>query len=98
MIPRAIFISIATFWVVMNVLLWRSEYGVRHGGTPVPVDLVWRKILTAPDASALTIYQNGHRSGFCEFSTSIQQEMAKLDETAPPPEGIVNSSGYQLRL
>jgi hypothetical protein len=62
------------------------------------VDLVCRKILTAPDASSLSVYQDGQKMGFCEFSTSIQQEMANLDENNPPPEGLVASAGYQIRL
>ncbi len=82
----------------MNYLLWRAEYSSNGGGEPVPVELVWRKILTAPDASSLSIYQEGERSGFCEFSTSIEMEMAKLDEDRPPPEGIVTRAGYQIRL
>ena len=53
MIPRVTFLSIAAFWVAMNLLLWRSEYGSRGSGIPVPVDLVWRKNLTAPDTSSL---------------------------------------------
>jgi hypothetical protein len=98
MIPRITFLFIAAFWVVMNVLLWRAEYGLRGGGTPVPTSLVWRKILTAPDASSLSIYQDGERSGFCEFSTSVETEMAKFDEDKPPPEGVVARAGYQIRL
>jgi len=98
MISRGAFILVAAFWAAMNVLLWRAEYGARDGGIPVPLDLVCRKILTAPDASALSVYQDGQRMGFCEFSTSIEQEMAKLDEDNPPPEGLVASAGYQIRL
>lgn len=82
----------------MNFLLWRSEYSSHGGGEPVPVELVWRKILTAPDASSLSVYQHGERSGFCEFSTSVETEMAKLDEDKPPPEGVVTRAGYQIRL
>jgi len=82
----------------MNILLWRAEYSSHGGGEPVPVELVWRKIMTAPDASSLSIYQNGERSGFCEFSTSVEVEMAKLDEDKPPPEGVLASAGYQIRL
>ena len=82
----------------MNVLLWRLEYGSRGNEEAVPVTLVWRKILTAPDASSLSIYQNGDRSGFCEFSTSVETEMAKLDEDKPPPEGVITRAGYQIRL
>src|ERR1035441_2895377 len=62
MIPRVTFLSIAAFWVAMNMLLWRSEYGSRGSGIPVPVDLVWRKVLTAPDTSSLTVYQDGQKT------------------------------------
>jgi hypothetical protein len=98
MISRVTFFIIAALWVAMNFLLWRAEYGLHGGGVSVPVALVWRKILTAPDASSLSIYQDGERSGFCEFSTSVETEMAKLDEDKPPPEGVVASAGYQIRL
>jgi hypothetical protein len=98
MIPRITFLLVAAFWIAMNALLWRNEYGSRGGGIPVPVDLVWRKILTAPDASSLSVYQNGERTGFCELSTSVEQEMAKLDTDKPPPEGIIARAGYQIRL
>jgi hypothetical protein len=97
-IPRVIFFFVAAFWVTMNVLLWRAEYSARGGEISVPLGLVWKKILTAPDASTLNVFQNGTRTGFCEFSTSVEQEMAKLDENAPPPEGLAARAGYQIRL
>jgi hypothetical protein len=97
-IPRISFLFIAAFWVTMNVLLWRTEYGSHSGGISVPLDLVWRKILTAPDPSELAIYQNGQRSGFCQFSTGVEQEMAKLDENSLPPEGLAARAGFQIRL
>jgi hypothetical protein len=97
-ILRITFISIVAFWVTMNVLLWRAEYGPHGSGISVPLDLVWKKILTAPDISSLNIYQDGRQSGFCEFSTSVEQEMAKLDENSPPPEGLAARAGYQIRL
>lgn len=96
MVPRVIFFLITAFWVAMNVLLWRAEYGSHGGDISVPVDLVWRKILTAPDVSALTIYQDGRRMGFCQFSTSVEQAMAALDENTLPSEGLVLRSGYQI--
>ena len=98
MISRGAFLLVAAFWVAMNVLLWRAEYGSRNSGVPVPLDLVCRKILTAPDASSMSVNQGGKKMGFCEFSTSVEQEMAKLDEQNPPPEGLVASAGYQIRL
>ena len=96
--PRVTFFLIAAFWAVMNILLWRAEYGPRGGGVPVPADLVWRKILTAPDISSLSIFQNGRRTGFCEFSTSVEQEMAQVDEGQPPPEGYAARAGSQIRV
>jgi hypothetical protein len=98
MIPRGAFILVTAFWVAMNVLLWRAEYGSRNAGIPVPLDLVCRKILTAPDASSMSVYQDGQKMGFCEFSTGVGREMANLDEDNPPPEGLVARAGYQIRL
>jgi hypothetical protein len=95
---RAIFFFIATFWITMNVLLWRVEYGARGSDQSVPADLVWRKILTAPDTSSLNIFQDGERSGFCEFGTSVETEMAKLDESSLPPDGNAFRPGYQIHL
>jgi hypothetical protein len=97
-IPRISFFLIAAFWAAMNILLWRAEYGARSGEISVPLDMVWKKILTAPDISSLTIRQDGRPSGFCEFSTSVGEEMAKLDENSPPPEGLATRAGYQIRL
>ena len=98
MLARLIFLGIAGFWVTMNVLLWRSEYGSQTDDFPVPRELVWRKILTAPEASSLSVYQNSVRMGYCELSTGVGQQMATLDEDRPPPEGFIAKAGYQLHL
>jgi hypothetical protein len=98
MTSRITFLLVAAFWITMNALLWRVEYGAHGSGVSVPVDLVWRKILTAPDTSSMNIYQDGERSGFCEFSTSVETEMAKLDENKPPPEGLLARAGYSIHL
>jgi hypothetical protein len=97
MISRITFFLIAGFWVTMNVLLWRTEYGAHGGEISVPVDLVWRKILTAPDASSLNIFQSGQRTGFCDFSTGVGTAMAELDENSPPPEGAAHA-GYKIQM
>ncbi|HEX5399504.1 MAG TPA: hypothetical protein VFY06_10695 [Verrucomicrobiae bacterium] len=98
MIPRITFVLVVAFWIAMNALLWRAEYGSHERGVPVPLELVCQKILTAPDASSLSVYQDGDRMGFAEFSTGVEQEMAGLDEGKPPPEGLVARAGYQVRL
>jgi hypothetical protein len=98
MLSRLTFLAIAIFWVTMNVLLWRMEYGQQGGDIPIPLDLVWRKILSAPDPSSLSVYDHGERTGYCEISTSVQQAMAKLDADRPPPEGLVTEAGYSLHV
>ena len=95
---RLTFLAISAFWLTMNVLLWRAEYGSHGEETPVPLNLVWQKILTAPDASSLTVFQKGERMGYCEVSTGIGREMAAVDADRPPPEGIVRQAGYGIHL
>lgn len=98
MTARLTFLGITVFWVTMNVLLWRAEFGSRGGDTEVPLLLVWHKILTAPDASSLSFYQNGERVGYGELSTAVEQQMASLDDEAVPPGDLVKQAGYRLHL
>jgi len=98
MTARLTFLGIVGFWITMNVLLWRSEFGARGGDIPVPLALVWKKVLTAPDPSSLSVYQNGERMGYCELSTAVGQQMANYDEDKLPPEGLAARSGYQIHL
>lgn len=98
MIARLTFFAIATFWLAMNFLLWRAEFGAHGGETPVPLEMVWQKILTAPDASSLSVYQSGRRTGYCEFSTGVGRQMAELDEEKLPTEELVARAGYQVHL
>lgn len=88
----------ALFWVMMNVLLWRAEYGSRDAGADaVPVRLVWRKVLTAPDPSSLSIWQGERRLGFGHWVTSVGEEFAELDEA--PPEGMLGKvRNHQLKF
>jgi hypothetical protein len=98
MIARLTFLGITAFWITMNVLLWRMEFGPQHDDMPVPLALVWGKILTAPDASSLSIYQNNIRMGYCELATDVGQEMAKFDADKPPQEGAFSQTGGQVHL
>jgi hypothetical protein len=90
MIGRLTLIVLGAFWLTMNVLLWRAEYGNRAAlGSTVPVSVVWTKILTAPDSSSLTILRNGKRTGFCHWITSVGEDLAKMSATDAAPEGMV---------
>ena len=84
----------------MNLLLWRAEYA-SHGesGSLVPAELVWRKILTAPDSSSLAIFQHAKKIGFCHWSTSIGDEWAKTTEEDALEEGRAPKvAGYRIQL
>lgn len=95
---RLTFLCIAIFWVTMNVLLWRAEFG-RHDaiGSAVPVATVWRKMLTAPDNSSLAIRHHGKVIGFCRWVTETVGATNSQDSTDEPlPEDMVSRvTGYR---
>src|SRR2546430_1338328 len=100
MIYRIALILVTAFWVTMNVLLWRAEYG-QHGsaGNAVPAEVVWRKILTAPDSSSLSIFHHGKKVGFCHWVSGIGEELAQISEDSGSPEGMIRHiRGYRLQL
>jgi hypothetical protein len=55
------------FWLGMNVLLWRSEYGGGSQGNPLPVKTVISKILDTPDPSELDIFYQEKSVGHCRW-------------------------------
>jgi hypothetical protein len=100
MISRIALILVTAFWVTMNILLWRAEYGQRgSAGSSVPADVVWHKILTAPDSSSLAIFHHGKKVGFCHWITSIGEQLSQIQEDTGSPEGMVpRIMGYRLQL
>ena len=96
MLQRIVFILITLFWVTMNILLWRAEYGERTGvGSPVPVEMVWQKILNAPDDSSLNINRHGKRVGIFRLQTSVGEKLSKLEEA---PRNGVNIQTSKIRF
>ena len=97
---RAFFLLVTAFFVTMNVLLWRAEFGARSRlGTPVPAEVVWEKVLTSPDTSYLEIRHHGVKIGRAHCVASIGEELAtgKTMAEEPPPEGMIKGlSGYSL--
>ena len=102
MIVRFLFPLIALFWIVMNVLLWRAEFGAgREVGSAVSTEVVWQKILTAPDDSTLEISWNGRKMGYCRWVPSIGEKEAtgRLSAEEFQPEGMVKRlAGYHIDL
>ena len=73
---RFLFLFITLFWLTMNFLLWRSEFGGHQKvGSAVSLDVVVEKILTAPDASSLEVYHHGNKIGFCRLAMRKPSKM-----------------------
>ena len=102
MLSRLTFLVIVVFFVTMNFLLWRSEFGGRNElPSAIPAEKVWEKVLTAPDASALNIYHHGKRVGYCNWTANVAANRAQstMGEDDFVPEGMVKSpSSYDLEL
>src|SRR5574342_757057 len=99
MFARAAFILIALFWLTMNVLLWRTEFGGRPGaGSSVPAELVWQKILTAPDSSSLVILLNEKRAGVCHWITGVGEQWSEIGDENVPSGLPERPAGYRLRV
>src|SRR5262245_35838848 len=100
MVQRVTFILVAAFWVLMNVLLWRAEFGGKNSaGGEVPLRTVWKKMLNAADVSALEIRHHGRRIGFCRWGASVVEATKPSGQAADEngPEGMVhNIAGYQV--
>jgi hypothetical protein len=102
MVQRTAFILVAAFWVLMNVLLWRAEYGSQNAaGSEVPIEAVWKKVLGAADISALEVRHHGRRIGFCRWGVAVNEAPSAAgpatDENGP--EGMVrNVTGYRIEF
>jgi hypothetical protein len=101
MVQRLALVTITLFWVVMNVLLWRSEFGGGdHAGSVVPLGVVWRKILTAPDSSSLEVTRHGEKIGYCRWSPAESRIGAGkwVAFDTPAPGGDAAASEYKIDL
>jgi hypothetical protein len=98
---RFLFPLIALFWIVMNALLWRAEFGgARESGSAVSEEVVWQKILTAPDDSMLEISVQGKKIGYCRWTPNVGAGLAAGNaRDAFEPEGMVRRpAGYAIDL
>jgi hypothetical protein len=102
MSSRISLILITAFWLVMNFLLWRSEFGGGdYVGVRIPVDVVWGKILTAPDISQLEIFHHGKKAGDCRWTAKIGQELNPnriLTDGVPMDGPVQKPSGYNIEF
>ena len=93
-----LWIAVVTgFWLAMSVLLWRSEFGHhRPFARTVPAQMVWQKMLTAPDVSNLEIRHGTNRVGYGRWRSDVGQEIATgaLLPEDDPIEGLVPKLAY----
>ncbi len=96
---RIAFTLIVLFWLTMNVLLWRHEFYRAQTGSPVDVETVWQKILTAPDDSSLDILEGDEKIGFCQWAATVGSGVGtdELPNRRGVPEQMVqNLESYTL--
>jgi hypothetical protein len=88
----------AAFWLVMMTLLWRATFGVqRQLVSSIPPEVVWKKMLTAPDHSTLEIRYGTNVAGTCRWRPELGQETAtgaRMLEESDPIEGMVPQLAY----
>jgi hypothetical protein len=100
---RIFFIGVTAFWVLMNVLLFRSQWGGHTGfGNSIPIETVWNKILTAPDNSTLDVFNKGEMVGLARWevgaANSPQISSKILAQDYRPGQAAPKPSGYGLSL
>src|SRR5690349_18700072 len=89
----------AAFFVLMNALLWRAEFGTRHqSGNTVPVETVWQKMLLAPDSSRLEIRHHGKKIGYGTWAPLVADASgSRLLEDLPAEDGMIaEPAGYSV--
>jgi hypothetical protein len=98
---RIFFVAIVVFWLAMNGLLLRSQWGAHSRiGSAVPPEMVWDKMLDSPDPSSLGIYDHDRRIGSCRWvanvgNSPLASNRILADDYAPDEAGG-QITGYTL--
>jgi hypothetical protein len=97
---RITFAAIALFWVVMNVLLWRAEFGGgRETEAEIPIETVLERVLNAADDSVLTLRHHGQAIGQLRWNPSVIESAGDTNLPTNLPEGMVRTpTGHLLDL
>jgi hypothetical protein len=98
---RLAFLAITAFFITMNVLLWRSEFRAQGEGAPVPLTVVWERILRAPDDSDLEIFQHRKKIGHLRWAANAGETTTTNTPSASDElqEGMIRKiSGYTIDI
>lgn len=95
--------AIAAFWAVMMFFLIRSEFGFGTGGTSgsLSPEVIWEKMLTAQDTSALEILFRGKKVGMCRWASGVTHDDAPKNSTEESLAGegrVERLTGYTVEL
>jgi hypothetical protein len=93
----AMILVAGAFWSVMNVLLWRDEFGLGDAASSsIPISVVWEKVLSSADQSVLNIRHSGRTIGTLEWTPSVTETVRTNSEVEI--EGMVGeSTGYHVQ-
>jgi len=96
---RLYFTLACALFLVMNWLLFRTEFGGRDFAVAIPVESVVQTLFESADASALEIRHRGAKIGYCRWSSqprTLQPPPANTD-TNQILEGMVTGiTGYDV--
>jgi hypothetical protein len=89
---RLLTAGLAAFWIVMNVLLWRAEFGGgRQTVDDVPLPAVLDRILTAADPSQLRLRHHDEEIGVLRWMPAVVEAAPATNDAAP--EGMLGKLG-----
>lgn len=96
MVRRLWWVFVTAFFLAMNALLWRSEFGGGHLlGSAVRPEVVLARMLHASDFSDLEIRHRGAKVGRCRWAAGLVETAA--GPAAQQPEGMVRGiAGYTV--
>jgi hypothetical protein len=98
--PRCWFLCITLFFVTMNVLVWRSEFGGRSTlGSTVRPEVVLARMLESSDTSDLEIRHRNQKIGRCRWTPTVVERFQAEPDDQALPEGMVREvTGYSVDL
>lgn len=98
---RAFYLLVALFFVLMNVLLWRTDIlGASVFGSRIAPRLVWEKALTAAGESALEIRYKGAKVGTARWQPNISEAPSHYQDLGlDVPEGMIEGvTSYSIEF
>jgi hypothetical protein len=96
---HVLFGAVVLFWAAMNFLLIRSEFAGRNElRGAVPVEMVWDRILTSPDDSAMDILFQGQKVGHLRWRSLIAEELRQATTEEGMEGRVATVSEYLVDL